>query len=89
MTPQIGCDRHNPAGRLTLNSALRYSSSTTFVASSFFLDQTSNSNGGAHAGFRMPSTKRGVTEFSGTQSNPIVRCPTASSRIRGLNYRYR
>ena len=54
MTPQIGCDRRNPAGRLTLSSALRYSSSTIFVASFSFLDQSSNSNGGDHAGFRMP-----------------------------------
>ena len=56
MTPQIGCDRRNPAGSLSLSSARRHSSSTTFVASSFFLDQTSNSNGGDHAGFRMPSS---------------------------------
>ena len=55
MTPQIGCDRRNPLGRLTLNSALRHSSSTTFVASFSFLNQTSNSNGGDHAGFWMPS----------------------------------
>ena len=56
MTPQVGCDRRNPAGRTTLSSALRHSSSTTFVASSSFLDQNSNSYGGAHAGFRMPSS---------------------------------
>ena len=59
MTPQIGCDQRNPAGRLGLSSAQRHSSSTTFVASfvaSFsFLGQSSNSNGGAHAGLRMPS----------------------------------
>ena len=57
MTTQIGCDRRNPSGRLTLSFALRYSSSTTFVASSFFLDQNPNPNGGAHAGFRMPSSQ--------------------------------
>ena len=57
MTPQIGCDRRNSTGRLTLSSALRQSSSTTFVASSSFFDQTSSSNGRDHAGFRMPSRK--------------------------------
>ena len=55
MTPQVGRDRRNPAGCLTLSLALRDSSSTTFVASSSFLDQNSNSYGGAHAGFKTAS----------------------------------
>jgi hypothetical protein len=53
---RIDCVQRNPAGRLTLSPALRHSSSTTFVASSLFLDQNSNSDGGAHAGFRTAST---------------------------------
>ena len=41
--PQIDGDLHNPAGCLSLSFALHHSSSTTFVGSSSFLDQDSNS----------------------------------------------
>ena len=77
MTPQIGCDRRNPAGRLILSSAQRHSSLTSFVASFSFLNQTSNSNGGDHAGFRMPSTTVAVEScfrypFETTFDSPLI-----------------